>query len=335
MRDGRIVSNHGDVPERAARSGRGRSGARGCSAARGAAWRTWSVLKAGPAGTNATGSVPLPPDHRGSGAVLVSGELVGRVAVFAGPPLARIARQLGPRMAVVAVGVLAVGMTLIALFVFGPTRRRLRDVQSATERLGAGDLSARAPEDGGDEVASVARSFNRMADELAESGPCARGIGPRSPAAARRRVTRIDDPAHRHPRLRRDAQDERARIDAPTRTRYLGIVEEETHRLERIIGDLLDLARLEGGGGTIRREQVSVQSLFDRVRARHERESLARDIRIAFDVAGWRRVSSKAIPIASSRRCRTSPPTRCGTRPSTAPSRFRQRWKAVRASERA
>jgi signal transduction histidine kinase len=61
-------------------------------------------------------------------------------------------------------------------------------------------------------------------------------------------------------------------------------VDEETHRLERLIGDLLDLARLEGGGGTIRRERVAIQSLFDRVRARHERESDARGIRIEFDV---------------------------------------------------
>ena len=38
-------------------------------------------------------------------------------------------------------------------------------------------------------------------------------------------------------------------LDAATRQRYLGIVTDETHRLERIIGDLLDLARLEGGGG--------------------------------------------------------------------------------------
>ena len=35
-------------------------------------------------------------------------------------------------------------------------------------------------------------------------------------------------------------------------TRYLGIVSEETLRLEAIIGDLLDLARLDGGGGSLR-----------------------------------------------------------------------------------
>ena len=36
--------------------------------------------------------------------------------------------------------------------------------------------------------------------------------------------------------------------DEATRERYLRIVTEETQRLEALIGDLLDLARLEGGG---------------------------------------------------------------------------------------
>jgi len=40
---------------------------------------------------------------------------------------------------------------------------------------------------------------------------------------------------------------------------------------ERLIGDLLDLARLEGGGGSLRIEEVPVAQLFDRVSARHER----------------------------------------------------------------
>ena len=42
----------------------------------------------------------------------------------------------------------------------------MKQVQDATERLGGGDVGARAPEDGGDEVAARRRSFNRMADEL-------------------------------------------------------------------------------------------------------------------------------------------------------------------------
>jgi signal transduction histidine kinase len=176
-------------------------------------------------------------------------------------------------------------MVLVAFLVFGPARRRLRDVQAATERLGAGDLAARAPETGGDEVAAVARSFNRMADEL----------------TARAEALDISDKARRQ--LLADVSHElltpltamrgyietlamsELEIDEVTRQRYLAIVTEETHRLERIIGDLLDLARLEGGGGSMRREHVDVRGLFDRVQERHERESAARNIHIVAEVA--------------------------------------------------
>jgi signal transduction histidine kinase len=53
---------------------------------------------------------------------------------------------------------------------------------------------------------------------------------------------------------------------------------EETHRLERIVGDLLDLARLESGGTAMRRSPVDVRALFERVSARHERDLESRRI---------------------------------------------------------
>jgi signal transduction histidine kinase len=62
-------------------------------------------------------------------------------------------------------------------------------------------------------------------------------------------------------------------LDEATRSRYLGIVGDETARLERIIRDLLDLARLEGGAGELVIERVPVAQLFERVTARHERAS--------------------------------------------------------------
>ena len=57
--------------------------------------------------------------------------------------------------------------------------------------------------------------------------------------------------------------------DEATRERYVRIVTEETLRLEAIIGDLLDLARLEGGGGEIEAADVPVSWLFERVAERH------------------------------------------------------------------
>jgi signal transduction histidine kinase len=60
-------------------------------------------------------------------------------------------------------------------------------------------------------------------------------------------------------------------ISEATRARYLKIVADESERLEHIVGDLLDLARVEGGGGTWKREAVPVEAMFERVQQRHQR----------------------------------------------------------------
>jgi signal transduction histidine kinase len=74
-------------------------------------------------------------------------------------------------------------------------------------------------------------------------------------------------------------------LDETTRGRYLTIIADETARLERLIGDLLDLARLEGGGGELHIEAVAVEQLFGRVAARHERACLDAGVTLASAIA--------------------------------------------------
>lgn len=311
MQDGRTVSNHDDVPQgvRAALRadaqrrfqftprrfpqrgfGPGAGFPRRGDAPPGEIFPRRPQFPGGPPDAGAGGGRgrggPF-PNPRGSAAPIVVGDaLVGEVAVLpGGPPFSRIVRELGPTMGVVGGGVLAVGVALIAFVVFGPVRRRLRQVQDATERLGQGDVQARAPEQGGDEVAAVARSFNRMAEEL----------------AARADALQASDRARRH--LLADVSHELntpltamrgyletlsmpdLAIDDATRQRYVDIVMEETYRLERIVGDLLDLARLEGGGTTMRRATVEVPALFERVAKRHERDMEAHGVQLVQIVA--------------------------------------------------
>ncbi|MBM3779553.1 MAG: HAMP domain-containing histidine kinase [Acidimicrobiia bacterium] len=205
--------------------------------------------------------------------VVVNGARVGLVAVPLGrPPFTLVLRELGPSMALVGVLVLGAGGTMVAFVVFGPARRRLRQLQTATEQVAAGDLRARAPAGGGDEVAELARSFNRMAEELA-----ARASALEASDQARRQL--LADVSHElmtpltamRGYLETLSMRELA-LDQPTRDRYLAIAGEETGRLERIIGDLLDLARLEGGSPDMRTGTVDVAALFARVAERHERE---------------------------------------------------------------
>ena len=226
----------------------------------------------------------LPPTELAP--ILMNGVAVGRVVVFTdNPPFSRVLRVVGPTMGLVAGGVLAVGGMLIALGVFGPPRRRLAQVQQATEQLGDGDLSARAPENGGDEIAALARSFNHMADELTR-----RAKALESSDRARRQL--LADVSHElmTPLTAMRGYIEtlgmsELQLDPPTRERYMRIVSQETTRLETIIGDLLDLARLEGGGTSLRRQRVPVEMLFNRVAERHEREMQARNVTLDVRIA--------------------------------------------------
>src|SRR5439155_971038 len=99
--------------------------------------------------------------------IVVNGQLVGVVVVPPQAPFGYLLARYAPILALVATGVLIVGTVLTSFLIFGPARRRLRALEGAARRLGAGDLTARAPDRGGDEIAAVASAFNAMAQDLA------------------------------------------------------------------------------------------------------------------------------------------------------------------------
>jgi two-component system sensor histidine kinase BaeS len=213
--------------------------------------------------------------------VVVSGETVGVVAVMrVRPPFTLVLQEVGPTMLLAGLAVLGLGGAVMAFVVFGPARRRLLHLQEATGSIGRGDFSVRAPEEGGDEVAQLARAFNRMADELATRAGALE-------SADRTRRQLLADVSHElmtpltamRGYLETLSMAELT-LDPKTRDRYLGIVGDETLRMEHIVGDLLDLARLEGGSPTVRMVDVRIEAVFDRVAARHEREMAERHIRL-------------------------------------------------------
>lgn len=203
--------------------------------------------------------------------IVVDGRLAGVVVVPRQAPFGFLLGRFAPMLALVATAVLMVGAVVTSALIFGPPRRRLRELESAARRLGAGDLSARAPARGGDEIAAVANAFNTMADDLG-----ARAAALTESDRVRRQL--LADVSHElttpitamRGYLETLSMPE-VTLDEATRVRYLGIIGDEAGRLERLVGDLLDLARLEDGGGTLRIEDVPVAQLFDRVTARHER----------------------------------------------------------------
>ena len=224
-----------------------------------------------------------PPGFRGMRPVpiVVNNEVAGVVVVLPRAPFTFLLSRYAPALGGVAAAALVVGGALAAVIIFGPARKRLRSVEDAARRLGAGDLSARAPVGGGDEVAAVASAFNAMAGDLS-----ARADALAASDRARRQL--LADVSHElntpvtamRGYLETLTMDE-LDLDAQTRARYLGIIGDETARLEHIIGDLLDLARLEGGGGAFLADaDVPLDQVFDRVVARHERELQGAGVRM-------------------------------------------------------
>ncbi len=202
--------------------------------------------------------------------VIVDTARVGVVAVPRFPPPLSVGlRELAPTLTWIGVALFAAGTAVMALLIFRPSHRRLRSLEEAARALGEGRTDVRANESGGDEVSALSRTFNKMADDLqARAGALSDSDRARrqlladvshelmTPLAAIRGYVETLGMSELH-------------FDAATREKYLDIVHQETHKLEAMIGDLLDLARLEGGGDTLEFDAVLVDDLFRRVADRH------------------------------------------------------------------
>ena len=86
----------------------------------------------------------------------------GRVVAAARPHLDR--RHIAT--VVVTMGLLALAVAVGAWPLVRRLTRRLENLRRRVEDLGGGDLAARAPVEGRDEIAGLARSFNRAADRI-------------------------------------------------------------------------------------------------------------------------------------------------------------------------
>jgi two-component system, OmpR family, sensor kinase len=207
-------------------------------------------------------------------------QLVGLV-VIPPPLLSGVSRDLGLMMSVPGTIALILATAAGAAFIFAPARRRLRALELAAERLGRGDAAARAPDKGGDEIARVARAFNRMAHELSE-----RSEALRQSNHLRRQM--LADVSHelRTPLTSIRGYLETLRMpevimDPPTRERHLDTVDRETRRLERIVADLLDLARFENNAAPLDVRLFAIERVFSHVIARHERDAAAAGVTVA------------------------------------------------------
>jgi two-component system sensor histidine kinase MtrB len=150
--------------------------------------------------------------------------------------------------------VFAVLLALLAgRSVLGP----VRELRRATDRLGEGDLTARAHVRGTDELADVARTFNNTAETLE------RHVGDlrRMESEARRFVADVSHEL-RTPLAAMtavtDVLDEDAQRLPGDAGRAARLVSEETHKLTRLVNDLIEVSRFDAGTATLALDDVDV-----------------------------------------------------------------------------
>lgn len=224
-----------------------------------------------------------------SAPAVFDGRFVGLVMVLVRAPAPQqpgiaIPREVAQLLSLRSTVLLMVAAVLVAMVLFYPVRRRLRALEHAAHRLGEGDLSARAPQKGGDEIARVAAAFNRMAGELET-----RDAALRTSDALRRQM--MADVSHelKTPLTAMRGYIETLRmpeiaLDDERRDRYFETIDRETRRLERIVKDLLDLARYEHGAVALQRRLFDIERLFQNVAGRHERDAQTKGVAIRIHV---------------------------------------------------
>ncbi|ARX84405.1 MULTISPECIES: ATP-binding protein [Streptomyces] len=164
---------------------------------------------------------------------------------------------------------------VLALLSAGTVLRPVRELGRATRRHAAGDLTSRVRVRGRDELADLARDFNKTADaleasvaELREQDARAKRFVAdvshelRTPLAAMTMVaTVLDEDAHALP---------------PDTAHAARTVSEETARLSRLVDDLMEMSRFDSGAARLNltptdlaeavTATLSLRALTDRVR---------------------------------------------------------------------
>ena len=148
---------------------------------------------------------------------------------------------------------------------------RSRRSTAAADEVAAGHYDVAVPErTGGSEVERLAARFDEMTARLAESEQLSRNFLMSVSHELRTPLTAIRGHVAA---LREGVLD-----DEVSQRRSLEVVSEEALRLERLVGDVLDLAKLDARRFALLREEVDMRALCERAYATFAEEARARGI---------------------------------------------------------
>ena len=166
-------------------------------------------------------------------------------------------------------GIIVAG--LLGLYLSRRITEPLRKLSKAADEVAAGHYGVELPESSGsDEISHLSARFTDMAAKLAESEQLSRNFLMSVSHELRTPLTAIRG----HVSALREGV-----IDDPSmREASLGVIGEEALRLERLVGDVLDLAKLDAHRFTVLQEEVDMERLSERAYAAFGEEARRREI---------------------------------------------------------
>jgi len=160
---------------------------------------------------------------------------------------------------------------ILVLYYSRRIARPLEELASAADEVAAGHYDVAVPErTWGSEVERLATRFDEMTTRLSESEQLSRNFLMSVSHELRTPLTAIRG----HVAALREGILE----DEASRSRSLEVVSEEAMRLERLVGDVLDLAKLDARRFALLREEVDMRALCERAYATFAEEARARGI---------------------------------------------------------
>jgi signal transduction histidine kinase len=160
---------------------------------------------------------------------------------------------------------------VLAWYLSGRITKPVRRLAKAADEVAEGHYDTKVPEvPGRDEIADLADSFRLMTERLAEAEELERNFLMTVSHELRTPLTAI--------RGHVEALREGLVGDPETRTASLNVIAAEAGRLERLVGDVLDLAKLDTRRFTVLREEVDMARLLERAHAVFAEEAKRRGI---------------------------------------------------------
>jgi two-component system, OmpR family, sensor kinase len=166
------------------------------------------------------------------------------------------------------------GVAVAAAFAWYLSRRittPVMELSRAADQVSRGHYDVNLPEvPGGGEIGVLAESFREMAARLSEAEELERNFLMTVSHELRTPLTAI--------RGHVEALREGVVTDEEMRTASLTVIAAEAERLERLVGDVLDLAKLDAHRFTVLREEVDMERLVDRAYTTFSEEARRRRI---------------------------------------------------------